>query len=97
MALEKFFGNVLRSSARLAVTPLKLSALPGGSKSPYELAYGGDDALPPPLALGKEEEHRLWRKVDWHIMPCITVLYLCSFVDRSNIGACGSTVFEALD
>ena len=34
------------------------------------------------------EERRLWRKIDWHIMPIVTVMYLCSFVDRSNIGAC---------
>ncbi|KAI0752396.1 MFS general substrate transporter [Daedaleopsis nitida] len=47
-----------------------------------------DHALPsPPPALTEEEERRLWRKVDWHIMPIITVMYLVSFVDRSNIGA----------
>ncbi len=51
-----------------------------------ELAFGGDDVLPPPPALSEEEERKLWRKIDWHIMPMITVMYLCSFVDRSNIG-----------
>ncbi|RPD60526.1 MFS general substrate transporter [Lentinus tigrinus ALCF2SS1-6] len=34
----------------------------------------------------EEEEKRLWRKIDWHIMPIITIMYLSSFVDRSNIG-----------
>ncbi|KAM5545341.1 hypothetical protein V8D89_000954, partial [Ganoderma adspersum] len=42
--------------------------------------------LPPPPALTPEEERRLWRKIDWHIVPIITIMYLCSFVDRSNIG-----------
>ena len=52
------------------------------------LAYGGDDMLPPPPGLTEEEERRLWRRVDLHIMPYITLMYLCSFADRSNIGSC---------
>ena len=55
-----------------------------------EFVYGSDDdPLPPPPVLSAEEERRLWRKVDWRIMPIITIMYLSSFVDRSNIGECG--------
>ena len=58
---------------------------------PPELAHGvsysGDEALPSPPILTREEEKRLWRKIDWHIVPIVTIMYLCSFVDRSNIGA----------
>ena len=50
------------------------------------LPYSGEDALPLPPVLTPEEEKRLWRKIDWHIVPIITIMYLCSFVDRSNIG-----------
>ena len=55
-----------------------------------DLAYPGDDddALSPPPVLSAEEERQLWRKVDWRIMPIITIMYLSSFVDRSNIGEC---------
>nr|VWP02019.1 Hyaluronate lyase (EC (Hyaluronidase) (HYase) [Ganoderma boninense] len=49
-------------------------------------AYGGDDALPPPPTLSAEEERRLWRKVDMRLMPILTLMYLCSFLDRGNIG-----------
>ena len=49
---------------------------------------GDDDGLPPPPILSAEQERRLWRKVDWRIMPIITIMYLSSFVDRSNIGEC---------
>ncbi|KAK5821843.1 major facilitator superfamily domain-containing protein [Linnemannia elongata] len=34
-----------------------------------------------PVAVGK-----LRRKIDWHLIPLIAVLYLCSFLDRVNIG-----------
>ncbi|QDS74440.1 hypothetical protein FKW77_006287 [Venturia effusa] len=33
-----------------------------------------------------EEERALRRKLDWHIVPLVTVLYLLCFVDRANIG-----------
>ncbi|PIL28563.1 MFS general substrate transporter [Ganoderma sinense ZZ0214-1] len=42
--------------------------------------------LPPPPVLTPQEEARLWRKVDRHIMPILTMMYLFSFVDRGNIG-----------
>lgn len=29
---------------------------------------------------------RLVRNIDWHIMPVLVVLYLLSFLDRTNIG-----------
>ncbi|RGP62556.1 hypothetical protein FSPOR_9135 [Fusarium sporotrichioides] len=31
-------------------------------------------------------EKKLRRKIDWHIMPTVTILYLMCFVDRANIG-----------
>lgn len=55
------------------------------------LSYSGEEGLPAPPVLTQEEEKRLWRKIDWHILPIITVMYLCSFVDRSNIGV--SSIF----
>ena len=50
------------------------------------LAYGGDDTLPPPPTLTPEEEKKLWRKIDMKLMPILTLMYLCSFLDRGNIG-----------
>ncbi|KAH9919549.1 MFS general substrate transporter [Fomitopsis serialis] len=44
-----------------------------------------DEAHHPP-ALTVEEERKLWRKVDLRIVPILTVMYLCSFLDRGNIG-----------
>jgi hypothetical protein len=31
-------------------------------------------------------EKKLRRKIDWYIMPTVTILYLMCFVDRANIG-----------
>lgn len=33
-----------------------------------------------------EAEKRLLRKLDWHILPPLGVLYLITFLDRTNIG-----------
>lgn len=34
----------------------------------------------------KEEEEAVIRKLDWHLMPLIFVLYSFSVLDRSNLG-----------
>ncbi|KAJ1558911.1 hypothetical protein HK405_012757, partial [Cladochytrium tenue] len=39
-----------------------------------------------PLAYSKEEERRLIAKIDRTVVPILTILYLLSFLDRSNIG-----------
>jgi hypothetical protein len=28
------------------------------------------------------DEHKLVRKIDWHVLPCICVMYLLAFLDR---------------
>ena len=33
-----------------------------------------------------DEEKKMVRKMDWHIMPIVVALYLMSFLDRVNIG-----------
>ena len=42
--------------------------------------------------LSAAEKRRLWRKVDVRFLPIVIVLYLCSFLDRSNIGMCTCSV-----
>ncbi|KAI0649702.1 MFS general substrate transporter [Trametes meyenii] len=46
----------------------------------------GSDELPDPPILTADEERRLWRKIDLRLIPIATILYLVSYVDRSNIG-----------
>ncbi|GJJ75758.1 MFS transporter, ACS family, allantoate permease [Entomortierella parvispora] len=46
-----------------------------------EGAYNNHTAELDPVAVGK-----LRRKIDLHLIPLISVLYLCSFLDRVNIG-----------
>lgn len=38
----------------------------------------------PPIT--PEAQARLLRKVDWQLLPIITLLYLMSFLDRTSIG-----------
>ncbi|KAI5118654.1 hypothetical protein M0805_002574 [Coniferiporia weirii] len=48
--------------------------------------FGGDSSLPPPPVLIAEQEKQLYRKIDYRLMPILSLIYLCSFLDRGNIG-----------
>ena len=48
---------------------------------------GIEGAIKPPSRMFTQaEEDKLYRKLDWHLMPILTLLYLLSFMDRGNIG-----------
>lgn len=38
------------------------------------------------LTWDEAEERRIRRKLDWHIVPLVTLLYLLCFLDRANVG-----------
>ncbi|KAJ4303454.1 hypothetical protein N0V90_002349 [Kalmusia sp. IMI 367209] len=38
------------------------------------------------MQIDPEMERRVRRKLDWHIIPLVSALYLLAFLDRSNIG-----------
>ncbi|KAG6810176.1 hypothetical protein H0H92_013014 [Tricholoma furcatifolium] len=48
--------------------------------------FGENATLPVPPVLNKEEEERLYRKIDMRLIPILALLYLLSFIDRGNIG-----------
>jgi len=33
-----------------------------------------------------DEEKKLRRKIDLHLMPCLWIMYILNYVDRTNIG-----------
>lgn len=37
-------------------------------------------------SLDPAREKALLRKIDWHVVPWLSLLYLLSFLDRANIG-----------
>ena len=47
---------------------------------------GGRGHVIPPTEFTPEEEKRVIRKLDWHIIPLIFLLYSLSILDRSNLG-----------
>lgn len=57
-------------------TPMQYSEKHEAIEQAYEVSAELD-----PVAVGK-----LRRKIDIHLIPLISVLYLCSFLDRVNIG-----------
>src|SRR5689334_11824749 len=55
---------------------------------------GIDDKLDPAFSASENEgdvsgvinESALLRKLDWRLLPAVGILYLLSFLDRSNVG-----------
>lgn len=41
-----------------------------------------------------ETEKKLRRKCDRHVLPCITLLFFMSFLDRTNIGESSAATFQ---
>ncbi|KAG0266051.1 hypothetical protein BGZ95_003117 [Linnemannia exigua] len=50
-------------------------------KENQEIVYGHHDFHPDPVMIA-----RLRRKIDWHLLPLLSLMYLFSFLDRVNIG-----------
>jgi len=72
-----------------AQTPAKPEA--SAEKTPVDSKHGGDtdpasasdlDELSP----GAINEQALLRRLDWRLLPAVGILYLLSFLDRSNVG-----------
>lgn len=38
------------------------------------------------LTWTEDEERKIRRKLDFHVVPLVTILYLLCFLDRSNVG-----------
>ena len=43
-----------------------------------------DYALPLPPVLSQEEQQQLWRKVDRRILPILSAMYMCCYLDRGS-------------
>lgn len=46
------------------------------------LDHAGVEAEP----IDRTAEKKLLRKIDWHLIPILWLLFLCAFIDRINIG-----------
>ncbi|KAJ6572861.1 hypothetical protein DFH09DRAFT_1312639 [Mycena vulgaris] len=76
-------SDVKPSLEKISDSQLEDAKLKAGSED--DLDFGGESTLPPPPALSAEER-RLWRKIDFRLMPILTLMYPMSFLDRGNIG-----------
>ncbi|KAI6120135.1 major facilitator superfamily domain-containing protein [Pisolithus croceorrhizus] len=51
---------------------------------------------PSPVNLGPERERKLWRKIDFRLVPMISFMYLFSFMDRGEYFRSGNAKLEGL-
>jgi hypothetical protein len=42
----------------------------------------GEKGSEPAVEIVAVDERKLVRKIDWHVLPCICVMYLLAFLDR---------------
>ena len=45
-----------------------------------------DNVYRPEVDTSGVDEKKLMRRIDWHVVPWLAVLYLLNFLDRGNIG-----------
>ena len=45
-----------------------------------------DNVYRPEVDTSSVDEKKLMRRIDWHVVPWLAVLYLLNFLDRGNIG-----------
>ena len=62
---------------------------PVASAQKIEVIYSEtkDDAfqgIPPPPELSAEHQRRVWRKIDVRLLPILTLMYLCAYLDRGK-------------
>jgi hypothetical protein len=62
----------------------EISQIPKSSVAHMEEA--ASDLKTPQIQFTQEEADRVYRKLDWNLMPLIFVLYSLSVLDRSNLG-----------
>lgn len=53
-----------------------------------------DEEKQPAVTWDAETERKLRWKCDRHVLPCITLLFFLSFLDRTNIGMLRVSVFR---
>ena len=50
------------------------------------VSIDGPKLYRPDVDVSNINEHKLMRRIDWHVVPWLAVLYLWNFLDRGNIG-----------
>ncbi|KAI6045450.1 MFS general substrate transporter [Pisolithus marmoratus] len=63
---------------------------------PPSLRHVSDAQESGQVSLGPERERKLWRKIDLHLMPIFTLIYLFSFMDRGDLMYVGNAKLEGL-
>ena len=69
-----------------AVRDSEKSSSHGEHKDAIHVPHGGVIALSDFVPPTPEEEAAVVRKMDWHLVPIVFVLYLLSVLDRANLG-----------
>lgn len=59
----------------------ELNSASPSSSDKGEISGGNED-----LTWTEDEEKKIRRKLDFHVVPLVTLLYLLCFLDRANVG-----------
>lgn len=73
-------------SSETASIPDKRSAQQTTELHEAEQSNPLEDVYRPDVDTSNVDERRLIRRIDWHVVPWLAVLYLLNFLDRGSIG-----------
>lgn len=62
------------------------AGMPLSPRISADTGSGNEKLGPVDAELNAQERRRVLRKIDWHLLPFVSLLYLLSFLDRSNVG-----------
>ena len=78
-----FTSSILKTPEARAMGPYRLAEMPVMANKAIDSQSTSDDGQGP---IDPAVEKRLVRKLDVHVIPVVAFLYMCSFLDRINIG-----------
>jgi hypothetical protein len=70
----------------MAISGVEVPVEPLRSKEDVETVETASNSSQEAVGFDKKTTKRLIRKMDWALLPFLALLYLLSFLDRTNIG-----------
>lgn len=65
---------------------LEIADMKDSENGEIQGGISADHVFRPEVDISGVDEKRLMRRIDWHVVPWLAVLYLLNFLDRGNIG-----------
>lgn len=76
---------------------LETASQKGGKDPEKVIVQDVEDVYRPDVDTSGIDERKLMRRIDWHVVPWLAVLYLLNFLDRGNIGNANVCIWSSIN